>query len=143
KHRCFFEDWSARESARKLVSQAARLAANHPSVFALSVVNEIPNDIVRYYGHRPVEQFVSELVDVVKQTAPDCLTTFANYPTTEFLQPVGFDFCSFNVYLHDLDRLGAYLDRLQHAAGDQPLVLTEFGLDSMRNGTTKQAELLA
>jgi O-antigen biosynthesis protein len=79
----------------------------------------------------------------VKQVAPDCLTTYANYPTTEFLQPRGFDFCCFNVYLHELDRLGAYFDRLQHIAGDRPLVLAEFGVDSYRQGVNQQADLLA
>jgi O-antigen biosynthesis protein len=143
KHRCFFEDWTAREAARERVVAAARLAANHPAVLAVSVVNEIPNDVVRFYGHERIERFVEELGDSVKQIAPECLTTFANFPTTEFLQPAGFDFCCFNIYLHDLKKLGAYLDRLQHIAGDQPLVLSEFGLDSYREGEARQAALLS
>ena len=143
KHRCFFDDWTAKESAKRQIIDTARLAANHPAVLAISVVNEVPNDIVRYYGHAAIERFIDELGDSVKQIAPECLTTFANYPTTEFFQPSGFDFCSFNVYLHDLDRLGAYFDRLQHIAGDRPLVLSEFGVDSIRQGVTQQAELLS
>jgi GT2 family glycosyltransferase len=143
KHRCFFEDWNAREAARRQVMAAAELAAKHPSVMAVSVVNEIPNDIVRFHGHERLEQFVEELSDSVKQIAPDCLTTFANYPTTEFLQPAGFDFYFFNVYLHDLEQLGAYFDRLQHIAGDRPLVLGEFGVDSYRQGDAHQAALVA
>jgi glycosyltransferase involved in cell wall biosynthesis len=142
KHRCFFEDWSARETARKSVADAAKLVGNHPAVFALSVVNEIPNDVVRFYGHPRVEEFLCELNDSVKQLAPACLTTFANFPTTEFFQPEGFDFCCFNVYLHSANRLGAYLDRLQHIAGDRPLVLGEFGLDSVQEGERAQAALL-
>jgi GT2 family glycosyltransferase len=143
KHRCFFEDWTAKESARHQILDTARLAANHPAVLAVSVVNEVPNDIVRFYGHAAIERFISDLGDTVKQVAPECLTTFANYPTTEFLQPVGFDFCSFNVYLHNVDRLGAYFDRLQHIAGDRPLVLSEFGVDSIRQGPMHQGEQLA
>ena len=122
---------------------AAQLAAKHPSVMAVSVVNEIPNDIVRFHGHERLERFVEELSDSVKQIAPDCLTTFANYPTTEFFQPAGFDFYFFNVYLHDLEQLGAYFDRLQHIAGDRPLVLGEFGVDSYRHGDAHQAALIA
>ena len=143
KHRCFFEDWSAREAARESVARAATSIGEHPALLAISVVNEIPNDVVRFYGHARIEKFLTELSDSVKQLCPDCLTTFANYPTTEFLQPEGFDFCCFNVYLHDAGRLGAYLDRLQHIAGDLPLVLSEFGLDSIREGERVQAELLA
>ena len=143
KHRCFFEDWSAKEDARNEVLQTAKLAANHPAVLAISVVNEFPNDVVRYYGHEPIERFVTELSDSVKQVAPECLTTFANYPTTEFLQPEGLDFCCYNVYLNDVERLGLYLDRLQHIAGDLPLVLGEFGLDAGGQGEQAQANILA
>lgn len=143
KHRCFWEDWSAKEGAHREVRATAELAATHPAVMAISVVNEIPVDVVRYHGHKHIEEFIEELGDSVKQIAPDCLTTFANYPTTEFLQPSGFDFCCFNVYLHEVDRLGAYFDRLQHIAGDRPLVLGEFGVDSFRQGDRRQAELLA
>jgi O-antigen biosynthesis protein len=143
KHRCFFEDWSARQGARDNVEHIAKSIGDHPALLAVSVVNEIPNDVVRFYGHQRIERFLIELNDAVKQIAPACLTTFANYPTTEFFQPEGFDFCSFNVYLHDLNRLGAYLDRLQHIAGDRPLVLSEFGLDSFREGEGPQANLLA
>jgi glycosyltransferase involved in cell wall biosynthesis len=143
KHRCFFEDWAAKESARETILNTARSTGGHPAVLAISVVNEVPNDIVRFYGHKPIERFIAELGDSVKQVAPDCLTTYANYPTTEFLQAPGFDFLSFNVYLNDTKRLGAYLDRLQHIAGDLPLVLSEFGLDSQRSGEREQANLLA
>ena len=141
KHRCFFEDWAAEQSARQQIIETARLS-NHPAVLALSVVNELPNDVVRFYGSAQIERFLTELADSVKQEAPACLTTFANYPTTEFLQPEGFDFVSFNVYLHDLHRLGLYFDRLQHIAGERPLLLSEFGVDSIRQGTVKQGELL-
>ncbi len=143
KHRCFLEDWTACETARRQVVAAAHLAAEHPSVMAVSVVNEIPNDIVRFHGHERLERFVEDLSDSVKQIAPACLTTFANYPTTEFFQPAGFDFYFFNVYLHDLEQLGAYFDRLQHIAGDRPLVLGEFGVDSHRQGAGLQAALVA
>lgn len=143
KHRCFFEDWTARQQARTAVLQTAELAADHPAVLAISVVNEFPNDVVRFYGREPIERFVSELADAAKQAAPDCLTTFANYPTTEFLQPEGLDFRSFNVYLDQPARLGDYVDRLQHIAGDLPLVLTEFGYDAGRRGEDAQAALLA
>ena len=82
KHRCFFEDWQAQEGARRRVEHAARTLGNHPGVFAISVVNEIPVDVVRFYGNRQVGRFVDELLDIAKQEAPECLTTFVNYPTT-------------------------------------------------------------
>lgn len=142
KHRCFFEDWGAMQAARDQVRQVARQQGNHPAVFAVSVVNEFPSDIVRFYGRHRLEHFVDELLDIVHQEAPECLATFANFPTTEFLQPRNVDFHCFNVYLHDPKVLGVYLDRLQHLADGKPLLLGEYGIDSLREGEQHQAELL-
>jgi GT2 family glycosyltransferase len=143
KHRCFFEDWASRDLARRTVRQAAKELGGHPALFAISVANEFPNDIVRFYGVTRVERFVNELMDIVKQEAPQCLTTFANYPSTEFLNPSNGDFCCYNVYLDDAQRLGAYLERLQHIAGARPLILGEYGLDSLRRGEAEQARAIA
>lgn len=143
KHRCFFEDWSARQTALRQVRHAARELGAHPGLFAISVANEFPCDVVRFYGQARIGRFVDELIDTVKQDAPDCLATFANYPTTEFLRPGACDFHCFNVYLEDEAALAKYLDRLQHMAGSRPLILGEFGVDSFRCGEERQTELLA
>jgi GT2 family glycosyltransferase len=143
KHRCFFEDHSALQDARQRVRTTAAEVGGHPALFALSVVNEIPSDVVRFYGHRRVGAFVEELIDVVKQEAPNCMATFANYPSTEFLRPDAGDFHCFNVYLNHGQTLGSYLDRLQHLAGSKPLILGEFGIDSFRNGEPQQAAAIA
>lgn len=142
KHRCFFEDWFAQQDARKRVSQTASSVGDHPAVLGISVVNEIPVDVIRFYGRRRVEGFVDELMDSVKQRSPDCLVTFVNYPTTEFLSPRRCDFWTFNVYLHSEEKLAAYLDRLQHVAGNKPLLLGEYGIDTIREGEHEQARLL-
>ena len=142
KHRCFFEDWHAMEAARGEIRRVARELGAHPAVFAISVANEFPNDVVRFYGHARLERFIDGLLDIVHQEAPECLATFANFPTTEFLQPRNVDFHCFNVYLHDDASLGAYLDRLQHLAGSLPLLLGEHGADSFRLGEPGQAEQL-
>ena len=82
----------------------------------MSVANEIPVDVVRFYGSGRIERFLEELLGLAKQKAPKCLVTYVNFPTTEFLQPAGLDFYCFNVYVHDEVRLGAYLDRLSTSA---------------------------
>jgi GT2 family glycosyltransferase len=142
KHRCFMEDWAAQEEARRRVRAAARQLGSHPGVFALSVANEIPKDVVRFYGARRVVRFIDELLDTAKQAAPECLATYTNYPSTEFLVPGRQDFYCANVYLEDGEVLGRYLDRLQHVAGPLPLVLGEYGLDSFRRGADQQAAVL-
>ena len=142
KHRCFFEDWTSQERAREAVGETAQKIGGSAAVFAISVANELPNDVVRFYGPRRVQQFLDDLLDIVHQEAPACLATYANFPTTEFLQPCRQDFSCFNVYLHDAAELGNYLDRLQHVAGTMPLVISEYGLDSLRNGEDEQAARL-
>jgi O-antigen biosynthesis protein len=142
KHRCFFEDWSSQQDAIAAVRKTARQLGTHPGTFAISVANEIPHDIVRFYGARRVEKFIENLVEVVKEEAPDCLATYTNYPSTEFLHPRNLDFYCANVYLHDGEVLGRYLDRLQHVAGNLPLILGEYGIDTIRESEEHQSEAL-
>lgn len=143
KHRCFFEDWQAQRQAEQRVRETARNLARHPAVFAISVANEFPPDVVRFYGHARVERFVERLIGAVKEEAPECLTTCVNFPTTEFLNPASCDFLCFNVYLHEEEKLGRYLDRLQHIAGNRPLILGEYGVDTLRCGEAEQSRLLS
>ncbi|MBC7782631.1 MAG: glycosyltransferase, partial [Burkholderiales bacterium] len=132
------------DQARAAVRGAAVAAGNHPATFAISVVNELPADIVRFVGAEPICDFVDELIDIVHHVAPDCLATFANYPTTEYLNPRNVDFVSFNVYLHKEQVFRNYLARLQMIAGEKPLMLGEYGIDTGREKTEEQqAEILA
>jgi glycosyltransferase involved in cell wall biosynthesis len=144
KHLVFIDDEELKQQGRDAVRSAARECGNHPAVFAISVVNEIPADIVRYSGPERIADFIDELVGIAKEEAPDCLVTFANYPTTEYLQPRAIDFVCFNVYLHDETVFRNYLARLQNIAGDKPLMLGEYGIDTFREHTEQsQAEILA
>lgn len=142
KNRCFLDSEELRQEAREAVREAALACAGHPSVFAYSMVNEIPAEIVRWSGARPVAEFIDELVGVAKSADPGCLCTFGNYPPTEFLRPRAIDFVSFNVYLHQQRSLANYLARLQMQSDPKPLVLSEFGIDSKREGETRKCEIL-
>lgn len=143
KHRCFLDDWAAMEEARHRVRRTARVLGGHPGLFAISVANEIPADVVRFQGRVRVAQFLDQLIGIVKSEAPECLATFVNFPSTEFLAPRECDFICFNVFLHDEESLGDYLDRLQHRSGERPVVIGEYGIDTLREGEERQAELLA
>ena len=119
------------------------LACNeHPAILAYSLGNEIPVGIVRWHGRRKIEAFIKRLYNAVKRAHPDSLVTYVNYPTTEYLQLHFLDLCCFNLYLESVDILGSYLSRLQNLAGNKPLLMTEIGLDSQRNGTEEQARQL-
>jgi GT2 family glycosyltransferase len=82
-------------------------------------------------------------VCIGKAEAPNCLFTFANFPTTEYLRPREIDFVCFNVYLHDDGAFRNYLARLQNIAGELPLLLGEYGVDTRQENTEAgQAEVL-
>src|SRR5207237_82915 len=73
-----------------------------------------------------------------KAASPDSLFTYVNFPPTEFLDLSFLDICAFNVYLHREPELRSYLARLQHIAGQKPLLLAEAGADSIREGEAHQ-----
>jgi glycosyltransferase involved in cell wall biosynthesis len=143
KHLCFLDAEDTRNEALESVRKAAQSCAGHAAIFAISVVNEIPPDIVRWSGGAAVAKFIEELVDVVKQVDCACLCTFGNYPPTEYLKPRNIDFFCFNVYLHSPKPFENYLSRLQMIADAKPLILGEFGIDTFREGEETKCEVLA
>jgi GT2 family glycosyltransferase len=136
---------SDRRRVAQVVSRVAdevRAVAGHPALLGWAIGNEIPAPVVRWHGRRPTEGFLRRLHDAVKTEDPEALVTYVNYPTTEYLNLSFLDLVCFNVFLEHRPAFTAYLDRLQNLVGDRPLVLTEIGLDSTRNGAQAQAETL-
>lgn len=124
------------------VAEQVRRCSGHPALLGYSVANEIPASTVRWLGPRRVERFLGNLCSGVREVDPDGLVTYVNYPSTEYLELPFLDLVCFNVFLEQQDRLAAYLARLQNLAGDRPVLMTELGLDSMRNGEEGQAHSL-
>ena len=89
--------------------------------------------MVRWLGVRRVTEFLETLIRVGREADPNVLFSYASYPPTEFLLPQNVDFCCFNVYLHDQRDFERYLLRLQNLAEDRPLMLGEFGMDTIRH----------
>ncbi|MGH7863661.1 MAG: glycosyltransferase [Candidatus Binataceae bacterium] len=112
------------------------------AIFAFSLGNEIRSDIVRWHGPRAVSRFLAELYEIGKSIAPEALFTYSNYPSAEYLDLGFLDFVSFNVYLHHEPDYRRYLTHLLAASGEQPVVLSETGMDTIRNGEEQQAQLL-
>ena len=125
-----------------LVRPKVRIAAGHPALLCYAIGNEIPAPVARWMGRRTVERYLELVYHIVKHEDPRGLVTYVNYPTTEYLQLPFLDLVCFNVYLERQDRLAAYLTRLQNIADDRPLVMSEVGLDSLRHGESRQAEVL-
>src|SRR5438477_12653998 len=73
KHLCFLESEKTRAEARDSVRRAVEDCQRHPAIFAYSVANEIPAEIVRWSGVRAVTDFVEDLVEVARSVDADCL----------------------------------------------------------------------
>ena len=142
KQLCFLDSPSYRAAACDAVRRGVFACARHSAVFAYSVANEIPPDVVRWSGARAIADFIDDLVHEAKRVDPECLCTFTNYPPTEFLRSQSADFICFNVYLHQQQPFKNYLARLQMLAESKPLLLGEFGIDSLREGESRKCEIL-
>ncbi len=138
-----FDSAQRREEARETIRKAVSACSRHPAVFAFSIAHEIPPDIIRWTGAKAAANFIDDLVFEAKRIDPDCLCTYTNFPPTEFLRPRAVDFVTYNVYLHGEPAFKSYLDRLQMVAENKPLVLGEFGIDSIREGEAAKCEMLS
>ena len=142
-HVAFLEQPEEARRIRREAADAVRRLGAHPAALLFALGNEIPPSVVRWHGAARVERFLREFYDEVKNAAPESLLTYVNFPPTEFLELDAFDVVSFNVYLHKETQLKAYLARLQHMAGNKPLLLAEAGADSIREGLEGQARITA
>ncbi|MDQ3953102.1 MAG: glycosyltransferase [Actinomycetota bacterium] len=122
-----------------LTREKVAAVAGHPAILCYALGNEIPAPTARWIGRRKIEDYLERLCDAARAEDPGALVTYVNYPSTEYLQLPFLDLCSFNVYLEDRDRFTAYLARLHNICGDRPLLMSEIGLDSLRNGEDEQA----
>lgn len=142
-HIAFLDSATTQAEIRETVAAGVRDCRRHPAVFGYLVGNEIPPDIVRWHGAEAIRRFVRCLVACVRDEHPEALVSYANFPSTEYLTIDFTDFICFNVYLHDVSAFRRYIARLHNLAVDQPLVLTEFGVDSLRQGEEEQRRLLS
>jgi glycosyltransferase involved in cell wall biosynthesis len=142
-HVTFLDSAAIEGDVREAVIDGVRGCRRHPAIFAYLVGNEIPPDMIRWHGAERVRRFLRSLVASIKAEHPEALVSYANFPSTEYLTIDFTDFVCFNVYLHDEAAFRGYVARLHNLAVDRPLVLTEFGVDSIREGKEGQRRVLA
>jgi GT2 family glycosyltransferase len=141
-HVAFLDDPElARRIAVKLGQQVRECEA-HPALLCYALGNEIPAPIVRWHGKDKVEKFLERLHWEAKTGDPQGLFTYVNYPSTEYLELPFLDLSAFNVFLEDEATFETYLARLQNLSGDRPLLISEVGIDSRRNGAETQGRTL-
>src|SRR5438477_5656139 len=142
KHIEFLRYRKARQEIADAVRDAVTAHAGHPAIFGYLVGNEISSTMVRWLGVRRVTEFIERLIRIGRADDPDVLFSYATYPPTEYLLPQNVDFFCFNVYLHTQRDFELYLLRLQNLTGERPLILGEFGMDTIRHSQEEQAEML-
>ena len=135
---------AVRGEARDAALNFAKSIMGNPVILGISVGNEIPADVIRWIGTKPVSQLLSELCALIHDVDPERLVTYANYPTAEYLHGDDSDFLTFNVFLESRQAFHRYLTKIQHDAAGRPLVLGEIGLDSGGDarGEAREAEVL-
>src|SRR5438874_2246153 len=141
-HVAFLDSAPIQAEIRAAIAGGVRACRRHAAVFAYLIGNEIPPDMIRWHGAEAVRRFLKELVGLVRQEHPGALVSYANFPSTEYLTVDFTDFLCFNIYLHEETAFRRYIPRLHNLAVDKPPVLTEFGIDSMRNGDEEQTRIL-
>jgi GT2 family glycosyltransferase len=141
-HVTFLDEPARCRSIKQRVAAGVRACAGHPAILCYAIGNEIPSSIVRWHGRHRIERFLEQLYLTAKDEDPDALVAYVNYPSTEYLQLPFVDIVCFNVFLETGPQFESYLSHLQNIAGDRPLVVTETGLDSLRNSEAAQARAL-
>jgi len=142
KHVEFLRNKKPRDEIIKAVRDCVATFRGHPAVFGYLVGNEISSTMVRWLGVRRVTEFVERLIRFGRAIDPDVLFSYATYPPTEYLLPQNVDFFCFNVYLHNQREFENYLLRLQNLTEEKPLILGEFGMDTIRHSQDEQAQML-
>ncbi len=141
-HVDFLSDAALRREIKARILDATRRLHRNPSVAAFLVGNEIEKTLVRWMGPEAVRDFIEALIATARRQAPQTLISYATYPSTEYLVPRNADFLAVNVYLESAGAFTRCLARLQNLAGNKPLVVTEFGLDTKAHDDGAQAEVM-
>lgn len=143
-HMAFLDSPQMMREIRETIRKGVLAMRKHgETIAAYSLGNEVRSDIVRWHGPAAVSRFLGELYDIGKQSDPEGLFTYSNYPSAEYLDLSFLDIVSFNVYLHEETDYRRYLTHLLSSTGDRPLILSETGMDTIREGEAHQAEILS
>ncbi|MFT4551376.1 MAG: hypothetical protein ACI9MB_005358, partial [Verrucomicrobiales bacterium] len=116
-HIDFLRDPQRRTEVIQSLRQTVARYKQHPALLGYFVGNEIQATMVRWLGARKVKRLLEDLIDAGREMDGGALFAYANYPSTEYLNPDNADFIAYNVYLEDQQSFEKYLARLQNIAG--------------------------
>lgn len=119
-----------------------------PALLAYVLGNEVPGDVLQSRGDEPIVAGLHEMFAAIKAVDPDHPISHANWPPARRLDLSFLDFISFNVYpLWPPEVVamgfGNYLKTvLRPIAGGKPLLITEFGANTIEAGDEGQSRLI-
>ena len=135
---------ASRADIRKRVSDYS----NKPALLGWILGNEVPNAMLEQRGEKRIREGLLDLYGAVKELDNRRFITHSNWPTTKDLDLRFLDVTSFNVYplwppAVVAAGFGNYIKQvLQPIAGNKPLLITEFGANTLEAGEEGQARLL-
>jgi len=135
-------------SIRDAVLARVEASRSKPALLGWVLGNEVPSSALDTRGDAPIIDGLADLYRAVKQRDPLHPITHSNWPITKELRLDFLDITSFNVYpLWPPEVVakgfGTYLvDVLEPLAGEKPLLITEFGANTLEAGSDGQSRLL-
>jgi glycosyl hydrolase family 2 len=133
---------------RDSVLQRVQQYRDKPALIGWVLGNEIPLSVIEQRGEKTIESGLADLYRAVKTLDRRHPVTHSNWPIAKDLQLDFFDIASFNVYplwppeVAGLG-FGRYIEEvLRPIAADKPLLITEFGANSLEARDDGQARLL-
>ena len=120
---------------------------NHPALFGWVLGNEVPEYEYKAQGPEIAEQ-LKTLYEKIKEIDPDNIITHSNWPITKGMDLSFLDIISFNVYpLWPQEVVAIGYERyirevLNPIAEGKPLLITEFGINTIEVTEREQARIL-
>jgi cellulose synthase/poly-beta-1,6-N-acetylglucosamine synthase-like glycosyltransferase len=133
--------------ADEIVAAVAEVA-RHPALLAVLLGNEVIAWVRDEHGNAFLEARLRDLAERVRAAAPKVLLSHANWPVTADLDLTFLDFSAFNLYPAwprevAVRGYGAYIQEvLLPLAGGRPLLISEFGQNSLEASEERQARVL-
>lgn len=134
--------------AEKVLAKIESLRT-HRGIAIWLLGNEVPRWVVDQLGADTVSRRLASLARRVRELDADRLIGHANWPVTKELATDEFDLVCFNLYPAwpyevAVRGFGPFLRQvLLPIAGGKPLLITEFGINSLEAGEERQARIIA
>lgn len=131
----------------RIVERVKQFSAK-PALLAYLLGNEVGGDVFQSRGHKPIVDGLRELYNAIKSADPAHPISHANWPPARHLDLSFLDFISFNVYPlwpPEVVALGfgRYIETvLRPIAAGKPLLISEFGANTIEAGEEGQARLI-